>query len=149
MENKWFRSFLTNRNQFTTIKSSSSELGQITHGIPQGSVLGPLLFLLYINDLHRSILHSNVYHFADDTNILYTDKSPKKLNRYINHDLSKLCQWLRSNKISLNASKTEIIIFKPKCKQITKKFNFRVSGQKIVPKTTVKYLGISLNEYHL
>ena len=142
----WLESFLIGRHQFTHIKDRSSSKLPITHGVPQGSVLGPLLFLLYINDLHKAIQHSSVHHFADDTNLLYTNNSLKKINKHINHDIKHLCQWLRSNKISLNASKTEIIIFKTKLKTITKHLNFRVSGQKINPTTSVKYLGVHLSD---
>ena len=142
----WLESFLIGRHQFTHIKDRSSSKLPITHRVPQGSVLGPLLFLLYINDLHKAIQHSSVHHFADDTNLLYTNNSLKKINKHINHDIKHLCQWLRSNKISLNASKTEIIIFKTKLKTITKHLNFRVSGQKINPTTSVKYLGVHLSD---
>ena len=90
---------------------------------PQGSVLGPLLFLIYINDLHKAIINSHAYHFTDDTNLLLIDKSPKKINKLMNQDLSKLCKWLRANKISLNVSKTKIILFKTKTNNVTKKFN--------------------------
>ena len=69
----------------------------------------------------------------------------KKISKHINHDKKHLCQWLRSNKISLNASKTEIIIFKTKLKTITKHLNFGVSGQKINPTASVKYLGVHLS----
>ena len=66
----WFRSYLSNRKQFVSINSTDSESIKVNHGVPQGSVLGPLLFLIYINDLHFSIKNSSVYHFADDTNLL-------------------------------------------------------------------------------
>ena len=144
--NNWFRSFLTERYQFTTVSNQSSAKSKISHGVPQGSVLGPLLFLVYINDLNKAIIHNQVHHFADDTNFLITRKSLKKINIYVNHDLRLLCHWLRANKISLNASKTEIIIFKRKNKQIQKHLNFRVSGQKIEITNSVKYLGIQLND---
>ena len=94
---------------------------------------------------HKAIQHSSVHHFADDTNLLYTSKSLNKISKHINHDIKHLCQWLQSNKISLNASKTETIIIKTKLKTIAKHLNFRVSGQKINPTTTVKYLGVHLN----
>ena len=87
-----------------------------------------------------------MHHFADDTNFLITGKYLKKINKYANHDLRLLCHWLRANKISLNASKTEIIIFKRKNKQIQKHLNFRVSGQTIEITNSVKYLGIQLND---
>ena len=141
----WLESFQIVRHQFTYIKDKSSCKLPITHGVPQGSVLGALLFLLYINDLHKAVQHSSVHHFADDTNLLYTSKSLKKINKHINHDIKNLCQSLRNNKISLNASKTEINIFKTRLKSTTKHLNFRVSGQKINPTTSVKYLGVHLN----
>ena len=78
-------------------------------GVPQGSVLGPLLFLLYINDLNLAIKYCKVYHFADDTNLLYTNNSIKKLNKMLNKDLNNLTNWLNANKISLNVDKTEMI----------------------------------------
>ena len=77
---------------------------------------GPLLFLVYINDLHDAVTHSLIHHFADDIIILYCNKSLKKINKYINNDLSQIVQWLRANRISLNANKTELIFFRPKIK---------------------------------
>ena len=70
----------------------------------------------------------------------------KKINKHINHDIKHLQQWLQNNKISLNASKAETIIFKTKLKNITKHLNFRISGQKINPTTSVKYLGVHLSD---
>ena len=145
--NDWLCSFLTNRKQYTSVDGNDSTTQEITHGVPQGSVLGPLLFIIFINDLNISVKSSKVHHFADDTNLLLIGKSLKKINSLINHDLALLVQWLRANKISLNTSKTEIVIFRPKHKLITKNLNFRVSGEKIKPSSTVKYLGVILQEH--
>lgn len=145
--NDWIKSYLTNRTQKVNLHGVSSERLKIIHGVPQGSVLGPLLFIIYISDFHAPIHHSNVFHFADDTSLLLTGKSIKKLNAFVNHDLNMLCQWLRANKIALNASKTEIILFRSNRKVLTKHLNFRISGQKIFPKHSTKYLGVILDEH--
>ena len=128
------------------VNDTVSDKIEVTHRVRQRSVLGPLLFLIYINDLNEAISHYIIHHFADDTNILFLHKSLKKINKYINHDLSQIVQWqwLTANKILLNASKTEIILFYPKTKTITKHLNFRVSGQKINIVKQTKYLGIYL-----
>ena len=108
--------------------------------------MGPLPFLIYINDLNNAIADSVVHHFADDTNITFSHKSLKKFNKFINHDLSLLVQWLRANRIPLNTSKIEIILFPTKNKKITKNLNFRISGQKIDTSKQPKYLDIYLDE---
>ena len=90
---------------------------EVNCGFFKGSVLGPLLFLLYINDLNQAIKFCKVHHFADDTNLLYLGKSIKKLNKLVNYDLKNLLYWLNANKISLNVKKTELVIFKSKQKQ--------------------------------
>ena len=144
--NKCFQSFLEDRIQFTSVQGSKCAEKPIKSGIPHGSVLGPLLFILFINDLHKAVEFSSVHHFADDTNLLLIDKSLKKINKHINRDLKLTVDWIRANKLSLNASKTEIILFKPRNKKITKQLNFRVSGQKIKQSSRVPYLGFILQD---
>ena len=85
--NNWFSSYLENRTQFVSIKGYSSDLLFIHCGVPRGSILGPLLFLIYINDLHYATKHCKVYHFADDTNLLKFSHSVKKMNRQVNYNL--------------------------------------------------------------
>ena len=97
--------------------------------------------------MNNSVKNSKVHHYADDTNLLKTGKSLKKINKQVNQDLALICWWLRANKISLNTSKTEIIVFRPKQKQMTKQLNFRISGQKINVCSKVRYLGIILEEH--
>ena len=110
-------------------------------------MLGPLLFLLYINDLNKAVVQSKVHHFADDTVFLYASHSLKNLNKTVNFDLSTLVKWLRANKVSLNVNKTEIAVFRSPTKQIYKNLNFRLRGQRIEPKRCRKYLGVVIDEH--
>ena len=113
----WFESYLKGRKQHVSINGFNSKDLPISYGVPQGSVLGPL-FLLYINDLHTAIKFCTVHHFADDTNLLHISKSIKKLNKFVNFDLEDLSNWLNANKISLNVSKTELIMSKPRMRKV-------------------------------
>ena len=103
--NDWFKSCLSNRSQYVPGNGQESGLAAINCGVPQRSVLGPLLFLLYINDLNQAIKFCKVHHFADDTNLLCLSNSIKKLNKLVNADLKHLVNWLNANKISLNVKK--------------------------------------------
>ena len=86
-------------------------LGDLTWNDFQGSVLGPLLFLLYINELKQAKKNSKAHHFVYDTNLLCLNNSIKKLNKLVNADLKHLFNWLNANKISVNVKKTEMEIF--------------------------------------
>ena len=112
VSNDWFKSYLSNRSQYVSINGYDSSLPAITCGVSQGSVLGPLLFLLYINDLNQAIKFCKIHHFVDDTNLLCLSNSIKKLNKLVNANLKRLVHWLHANKISLNVRKTEMVIFK-------------------------------------
>ena len=118
----------------------------ISYGVPQGSVLGPLLFLLYINDLHTAIKFCKVHHFVNDTNLLHISKSMKKLNKFVNFDLKNLSNWLNTNKISVNVSKTELIMFKPRMKKVDFDLKLKLNGKRLYPTKSVKYLGIKIDE---
>ena len=145
ISNKWFESYLTDRQQFVSINGHSSEISVTKHGVPQGSVLGPLLFLIYINDLHICIKNSRTFHFADDTNLLFTPSHTNFL-RKLNIDLKSLNHWLMANKISLNASKTELIVFREPNTPLPN-LKIKLNGIKLIPKSQIKYLGLIMDEH--
>ena len=143
--NNWFKSYLNNRYQFVSINGAESHPIPILHGVPQGSVLGPLLFLVYINDLHCAINFSSVYHFADDTNLLNISSSVKRTQKQVNLDLKSLYKWLLANKISLNCSKTELVIFHKIGFKTDFNLKIKLNGHKLFPSDSIKYLGVHLD----
>jgi hypothetical protein len=145
--NNWFRSYLSNRKQFVSLSGHSSILEFILHGVPQGSVLGPLLFLIYINDIPNAVSSSNPFLFADDTALLYSDSNPKYIESRVNLDLHHLLNWLHANKIALNATKTEVIIFRNPKKQLNYDVKLKLNGKYLLPSSHVKYLGILIDEH--
>ena len=107
--NCWFSSYLSNRKQIVTINGFDSKTQTFQCGVPQGSVLDLLLFLIYVNDLHNAIKFSQSFHFADHAYRL-------NIHRSLNKDLKELSFWLNANKIALNVAKAEVILFKTKRK---------------------------------
>ena len=108
MANNWFKSYLFNRKQFVSINGHVSNQTLVKYDVLQGSVLDPLLFLTYINDLNHAIKYCKDYHFADDTNLLHFSKSVNELNKYINFDMKNLTDWLNVTKISISNHSTQI-----------------------------------------
>ena len=145
VSNDWFKSYLSNCNQYVSINGYESGLAAINCGVSQGSVLGPPLSLLYINDLNQAIKFCKVHHFANDTNLSCLSNSIKNVNKLANADLKHLLNWLNANKISLNVKKTEIIIFKSKQKKLEGDLKIKLCGKRPYPPASVKYLGIKID----
>ena len=112
--NDLLKSYLANRKQFVTINGFDSEVRNMTCGVPQGSSLGPLLFLLYINDFRICLEKTSCGHFADDSFLIYNSKKLKTIETVINTELKQVIKWLGLNKLSLNTAKTELIFFHSK-----------------------------------
>ena len=112
--NQWFFSYLSNRQQSVVYNGYESELNVINCGVPQGSILGPLPFLLYINDLTNVSSFFIPIPFADDTNLFCTGTDLKEIIRLVNEELSKIYYWVNANKLSLNIDKTNFMLFTPK-----------------------------------
>ena len=137
VSNDWLKSYLSNCNQYLSINGYESGLAALDCGVPQGSVLGPLLFLLYINDLNQAIKFCKVHHFADNTNLFCLSNSIKKLNKLVNADLKHLANCLNANKISLK-KKTEKRKFEGKLK-------IKLCAKRLYPNESVQYLGVKID----
>src|SRR5688572_19701195 len=107
----WFKSYLTNRQQLVVCQGRLSKLRLVKFGVPQGSILGPLLFLLFINDLPNASNLVDFILFADDSNVFISHKTYEGLFELANQELQKIADWFQSNKLSLNLSKTSYILF--------------------------------------
>jgi len=146
----WFKSYLYNRSQFTVVNNSSSSILINNYGVPQGSVLGPLLFLLYINDIANSSSLGKFKLFADDTNIFVAANTVQELFQIANTVLKDVFQWTIANKLSINFDKTNYMLFKLSTKNNTliKELNPQVTVNNIVINRVdnVKYLGVWIDD---
>ena len=144
--NDWFKSYLSRRKQYVSVSGTDSGFRDTKHGVPQGSVLGPILFLIYINDLKNAIIYSRSFNFADDTAILYTDVDPRRLKKRVNIDLKLLLHWLKANKIHLNAAKTDVILFKQKQKVVNYNIKIKLDGKLMRFSSQTRYLGMLIDD---
>ena len=120
---QWFKSYFSCRQQFIHFDQACSPMQTIKCGVPQGSILGPLLFILYINDLPDASELTDPLLFANDSSIFYSHSNPNCLESVLNDELQNIDIWLKCNKLSVNVKKTHYVIFKPR----QKKFNASIS----------------------
>ena len=126
---EWFRDYLFNRQQYVCIDDVNSSLKYLSSGVPQGSLLGPLLFSIYINDFPKSSSKFSFIMFADDSNLFYSHNNVDTLFNTVNSELSYISNWVRANKLSLNINKTHFMLF---------------TGSKIIPQGEILYENVSL-----
>ena len=146
---EWFRSYLTNRQMRVkcgvsrTGKYEHSKYQPLSHGAPQGSCLGPLIFLIFTNDLHKQIENSSTILFADDTTLYKTHRNLNYLRWCLEDDMTRLSDWFRANKLSMNLGKTVCVLFHKdsSCKPIT----IKVDGTEVHSVQEVKFLGMWLD----
>ena len=143
-EHLWFKNYLLNRNQCVSLNGVTSDLQQIEYGVPQGSVLGPLLFIIYINDLHLHVENSKVILYADDTALFYASKDTSEVQQVLQRDLSSVHSWLTANKLTLNVKKTKSMIFRTKKRvhKVPTNLNIKIDDEPLEQADAFKYLGI-------
>ena len=114
-------------------------LGGVRHGVPQGSILGPLLFLLYINDIVNASDKLEFLLFADDTSLFYKHKDVKTMETTFNEELTRVSDWLKANKLSLNVEKSKVLFFR---RGVKDPFQLRIDGTDLDEVESAKYLGM-------
>ena len=144
----WFKNYFTGRKQFVLIDSQSPEEPAITSELPQGSILGPLLLIVYINDLPRCVKHCSVNMYADNTVLYLAGPTVDNLTFYINQDLQCLSEWLEDNSLILNVSKTKCVLFTSRRhKGRNCILNLNLLGKSISCDTSFKYLGAVFDNF--
>ena len=140
------RSYLSNRSQYTKIEHAKSDIKNIMCGVPQGSVLGPLFFLIFVNDM-QNCTSAQLRLFADDTNIFISHKDPQIIKQKAEQCLNDIIKWLTANRLLLSEEKTNYSIFMPRNKDIPDTLNsININGKTILRTDSCKYLGLILDD---
>ena len=138
----WFKSYLSQREQFVNVNGHNSLSLPVTCGVPQGSILGPLLFLLYVNDLPNTSSLLTFHLFADDTNLYFSSKNLSHLEANLNHELKSVAEWMKCNRLArLNISKTNFILFHSSKLKPSQSLRIKIDGTLIKQVDSTKYLG--------
>ena len=141
-----FKNYLSNRSQYVVYNGLQSSKQRITCGVPQGSILGPLLFLIYINDLGDVSDVIFTLLFADDSNLFLSGTNPDELINKMNTELIKIVKWLEVNKLSLNLDKTHFMIFRKGKSKVTINNDLMIKNVKIKQEQHTKFLGVILDQ---
>ena len=143
---QWFNSYLCHRTQLVEINGTKSDFNNISCGVPQGSILGPILFNIYVNDMVSSV-QCKLLLYADDSCLIVSNKDKNIIESTLTNEIENLSKWLVDNKLSLHLGKTESILFGSKSKlKKCSKLNISCNGFPIASKTQVKYLGALLDQ---
>lgn len=143
----WIKSYLTGRTIQVKYRNTLSNSYQVEFGTPQGSVLGPLLYIIMSNDLQKCLKFCRSISFADDTTVFVSGRNLKFLYRKINEDVKNLNMWFKSNSLSLNVDKSNYVIFKTKTKNVNDVSKIQIGGREVKRVANVKFLGVYMDEH--
>ena len=143
---QWISSYFYCRKQYVQYKETFSSYQTIKCGVPQGSILGPLLFLLYINDISNASIFAESLIFTDDTSVFYSHSNPNYLQYVMNNELQNFDLWLKSNKLSVNVKKTKYVIFKTSKKKINHSFLLHYDNETLHQVNSIKFLGVYIDQ---
>lgn len=144
---KWITNYITDRTQYVNISQTNSNISRILSGVPQGSILGPLLYLIYVNDISQAT-DASILSFADDTTITISARSNEQLFTKANKALTEINTWFTANKLFLNLNKTQYMIITPSQKSFTTENNtLQVANHNIARTTSTKFLGIHIDQH--
>ena len=139
----WLKNYLTGRKQSTLANGIKSTKADITCGVPQGSILGPLLFLLYVNDIEHICKHSKVLLYADDTVLYISGNNQKEVNKNMQEDLALYYGWCKANRLTINSKKTKFMCFSGKA--YWNNCKLQINNENIYEVDQYKYLGVTLD----
>ena len=142
----WFNSYLSDRTQSVKFNNVISQQSSINMGVPQGSILGPLLFILYINDITSSLSQAKPILFADDTTLFLSGSNISMVADALNQEISSLGHWFACNRLSLNIGKTQYILFTNSSNIRSREIKISVDGQPLNRVSETKFLGVIIDE---
>ena len=144
----WFQNYLDSRLQQTRANDMTSSLQEVRMGVPQGSVLGPLLFIVYMNDVINSITHSSTFLYADDLAIVISGKDPERVKSLLQLDLDSVSRWCSDNKLTINNDKTHVLwVFSPRSIPDLSNCDLTIDGRVLSVVPVFNYLGLNIDRH--
>ena len=140
---RWFESYLGNRRQRTICNNVLSTWEEVEYGVPQGSILGPLLFIIYVNDLPNLGLNSKISLYADDTLLIYSHKDLEEVNRCMQSDMDRVSKWCNENKLTINPEKSQSMLISRT--NDTESLRVLLKGKPLQSTSSYKYLGVMID----